>query len=628
VIGTAGHVDHGKTTLVKALTGTDTDRWPEEKRRGITIDLGFAAVDLPGGLRASVVDVPGHEDFVRNMVAGATGVDVALLVVAADEGIMPQTLEHLAILEFLAVESGVVALTKADSVDPEWVELVAADITERLARSSIRWEGPVPVSGTLGTGLDQLRESLAQAARLTRTRSAEDLFRMPVDRVFTVAGAGTVVTGTTWSGAVSVGAEVILLPAGVWARVRSVEVHGEARDRAEPGRRTALALAGLDRENAARGTVVVADASWRAGSTMDVIITLLPGVRPLTQRTPLKVHLGTAEVMARVTPLSSSIPPGRPSPARLRLAAPAVARWGDRGVLRSGSPVTTIGGCVVVDPWPPARPRRPVAAVERGEGNVVSRIRAFVGAEDEKSSGLPVADLPVRLGLHPAELGQAMEALLGLDVLRVGDRLVSRGTGLGRREAGRQALEAFHATHPMEPGMPLERWRKGLGGSSLARKIEEDLVAEGVAVTEGAFIRLARHRAAVPDALLGVSQAVRSSLSAAGREGRTPEELSSLGTVAEVQQLLEHLVREGTAVRVGKDRYYAQDELKRLTQQALREISRRGAATPSELRDALGLTRKYLIPFLEWLDSAGLTVRAGDSRRLGPAAHLEGSGLA
>ena len=245
VIGTAGHVDHGKTALVKALTGVDTDRWEEEKRRGITIDLGFAPLNLVEGLEASVVDVPGHEDFVRNMVAGATGVDVALLVVAADEGVMPQTTEHLAILEFLGVGAGVVALTKADLAEADWLELVRADVQDRLATSAIAWEPPVAVSAATGAGLDPLRAALERAAARAKTRAADDLFRLPVDRVFSLAGAGTVVTGTVWSGTVRVGDDVRLYPGGVAARVRSVEVHGRAQQRATPGRTPAEGIEAL-----------------------------------------------------------------------------------------------------------------------------------------------------------------------------------------------------------------------------------------------------------------------------------------------------------------------------------------------------------------------------------------------
>ena len=308
VIGTAGHVDHGKTALVKALTGIDTDRWEEEKRRGITIDIGFAHFRLNDKMLASVVDVPGHEDFVRNMVAGATGVDVALLVVAADEGIMPQTIEHLAILEFLGVATGVVAVTKVDLAEPEWLELVVDDIRDRLDGTTVQWEPPQAVSVKTGVGLDALRDALGRAAQRAVERTPDDLFRMPVDRSFSVAGAGTVVTGTTWAGTIQTGATVRVLPVDVSSRVRGVEVHGATATRADPGRRTALALVGVDRAAVGRGSTVVSDDAWRASRTVDAAVTLLAHARPLTQRSRIRVHVGTAEVMARVTPSSTTIP--------------------------------------------------------------------------------------------------------------------------------------------------------------------------------------------------------------------------------------------------------------------------------------------------------------------------------
>ncbi len=341
VIGTAGHIDHGKTALVKALTGVDTDRWEEEKRRGITIDLGFAPLPLGDGLQASVVDVPGHEGFVRNMLAGATGIDVALLVIAADEGIMPQTEEHLAIVELLGVRRGIPVITKRDLVDGEWLELVHSEVSTRLARSRIGWERAVAVSALRGEGLDELRAALRRIAADLIERPADDLFRLPIDRVFAVAGAGTVVTGSTWSGTVAVGDAVRLLPLGREARVRSIEVHGEAAAQAVPGRRTALALVGVDKAELARGDVAVTGPAWGVTALLDVAVELLPGARkPLASRTRVRVHLGTAEVLARAVQ-TRAISPGTRGNARLLLEAPLVARGGDRFVLRSFSPVTT-----------------------------------------------------------------------------------------------------------------------------------------------------------------------------------------------------------------------------------------------------------------------------------------------
>src|SRR5205807_3150615 len=301
VIGTAGHIDHGKTALVKALTGVDTDRWEEEKRRGITIDLGFAPLPLGDHVQASVVDVPGHEGFVRNMLAGATGIDVALLVIAADEGFMPHTEEHLAIVELLGVRRGIPVITKRDLVDGEWLELVRSEVSTRLGASRVRWDDALATSVVTGEGLPELREALRRVARDLVERPADDLFRLPIDRVFAVAGAGTVVTGSTWSGSVAVGDAVRLLPLGREARVRSIEVHGQTAERAVPGRRTALALVGVDKHELARGHVAVTGAGWQATTLIDVAAELLPTARrPLASRTRVRVHLGTAEVLARV----------------------------------------------------------------------------------------------------------------------------------------------------------------------------------------------------------------------------------------------------------------------------------------------------------------------------------------
>ncbi len=618
VIGTAGHVDHGKTALVKALTGTDTDRWAEEKRRGITIDLGFAVLDLGQGLTASIVDVPGHEDFVRNMVAGATGVDVALMVVAADEGVMPQTEEHLAILEFLGVRTGVVAISKVDLADPDWLELVESDVTARLADSSVEWEPPVRFSAVSGEGAEPLLRSLAQAAVRAVQRSRDDLFRMPVDRVFSVAGAGTVVTGTTWSGAVAVGDEVRVLPGNAVSGVRSVEVHGESRERAEPGRRTALALRSLQKGDLARGAVVVADEAWRETWAVDAIVTLLDDARALTQRSRVRLHIGTAEILTRVTPAAAEIAPGQTGAVRFRLEKPLVTRWGDRGVLRSYSPVHTIGGCVVVDPWPPRRPRRPVSLESRAASEPVARIGALVALEGKH--GVRVADLAVRLGLHPKEATSVVTQVTQRGVLDVGGRLFPQAVVEASRREAEQALAAHHREHPLEPGMPRELLRAALDDPALADFVQEQLAYEGRIVIEGGTVRLADFRPTLSEKRLGWASRLGTVLVDAGYRGQSAQELSQQVPQDEAVLLAEYLVRQGTAARVGRERYYDRAALERLRDEIVDEVGRLGRATPAELRTRTGLTRKYLIPVLEWLDGAGYTARDGDARRLGPAA--------
>jgi selenocysteine-specific elongation factor len=620
VIGTAGHIDHGKTALVKALTGVDTDRWEEEKRRGITIDLGFAPLKLGDGLNASVVDVPGHEDFVRNMVAGATGVDVALLVVAADEGVMPQTVEHTAILDLLAVDAGVVALTKTDLVAADWLELVRNDVLERLANSSIHWEPPVAVSAVTGTGLDALRAALLRAARRARERAADDAFRLPIDRVFSLPGAGTVVTGTTWSGSVAVGDEVVVLPGPVRARVRSVEVHGRREERALPGRRTALALVGLERNAAGRGSVVVSDPSWRATAALDVMVTLLPEARRLTNRSFVRFHLGTSEVTARVVPAGDQLEPaGQAQAARLRLEEPLVARWGDRGVLRAASPPATIGGCLVVDPWPPSRPGRPRNAMERGRRDPIERVRAFVSAAGPR--GLPLADLVVRAGLNPRDVDAVADRLLQAGVVKAGRRFVPRATEDEARRRLLDGLRTFHRDHPLLPGMSLSDARRLVGEAALASRLLDELSARGQVMQEGGTLRLAGHNPGLPPGMTRAAGVIRAALESAGYEGRTAAELAAQVPGESAQDIAEFFVREGTAIRVGKDRYYARAQLEEVAERLVAEVRKRGDVTTSELRTALGFTRKHLIPILEWMDAQGMTVRHGDVRRVAHAIH-------
>jgi len=613
VVGTAGHIDHGKTALVKALTGVDTDRWEEEKRRGITIDLGFAPLPLADGLQASVVDVPGHEGFVKNMLAGATGIDVALLVIAADEGIMPQTEEHLAIVELLGVRRGVPVLSKRDLVDDEWLALVRAEVRERLKTSRVRWEPPIAVSALTGAGLDDLRAALAAVAGDLTERPALDQFRLPIDRVFAVAGAGTVVTGSTWSGTIAVGDSVRLLPLNREARVRSIEVHGEAAERAAPGRRTALALVGVDKEQLDRGHVAVTGPGWAATTTLDVALELLPGARKaLAVRSRIRVHLGTAEVLGRVAQVRS-IAPGETGLARLLLERPLVARGGDRFVVRSFSPVTTIGGGVVLDPFPPKRPRvseRGLAA-QQPAGDRLARV-----VEEAGLRGVAIRDLPVRLGILPGDVGGVIEAA-GKGVLASGDVLVARRALSAEVERLGGLVASHHETHPLDPGLSLQALRAAVTAPPAVMDL---LVAHGVKKqafeVAGAVVRRPGWKATLE--------------SHAGDSGdrlvrRLAEARWQVPTVAELQQefvdlavppLLAHLAREGGVEQVDQERYAtkpALEEFRRTIEVTLREL---GRATPAQLRDRTGLSRKYLIPLLEWADRRGITRREGDARVL------------
>ncbi len=616
VIGTAGHIDHGKTALVKALTGVDTDRWEEEKRRGITIDLGFAPLPLGDSVQASVVDVPGHEGFVRNMLAGATGIDVALLVIAADEGIMPQTEEHLAIVELLGVRRGIPVISKRDLVDAEWLDLVQSEVSTRLGTSRVRWEAAVATSVMTGEGLDDLRGALRRVAGDLVERPADDVFRLPIDRVFAVAGAGTVITGSTWSGSVAVGDAVQLLPLGREARVRSIEVHGQTAGRAVPGRRTALALVGVDKSELARGHVAVTGPGWRATTLIDVAAELLPTARKsVASRTRLRVHLGTAEVLARAVQ-TPAIAPGQRGVARLVLETPIVARGGDRFVLRSFSPVTTIGGGVVLDPFAPARTRlrrRQVTA----EQSPAARLAVLAG--EAGLMGLATHSLAVRLGVSPAHV-TAVIAETAETVLTSAEFVVDRQVVVA--EAGRLAevVRRYNEEHPLDPGMSLQALRAAVGTpappSAVTDAVLELAVTRGMLEVAGSVARQPRWRPALDARATDASEKLARRLTDARWQVPTVAELEREFPGSPVRALLSHFARSGTVEPIDAERYAARGalaEFRTALEAALVEL---GSATPAVLRDRLGLTRKYLIPLLEWADRRGVTRRAGDARVL------------
>ncbi len=610
IVGTAGHIDHGKSALVTALTGRPMDRLEEERRRGITIDLNFAPLDLGGGRLAGMVDVPGHEDFVRTMVAGASGIDLALLVVASDEGIMPQTEEHLAVLEHLGVPAGIPVLTKSDLADPEWLELVAAELTERLQRSPVRFEAPIAVSALTGAGIAALRERLAARAAALPARDGADLFRLPVDRAFSVAGIGTVVTGTAWSGRLATGDPVVLLPGEHRGRVRSIEIHGRPVERSEPGARTAVGIAGVDRVDARRGTVLLAEgAPWTPTTALDVELVLgAAAPRPLTQRSRVRVHLGTAEVMARVRP-RAPIEPGQAGVARLALEGPVVARGGDRFVLRSYSPVTTIGGGRVLDPLPP---RRSVWPAELSVGGAPARFQALLR---RRPAGIPVAMLPVLLGLPPA----AAERLARGEstARRVGDIVVSVEAVAAVATRMLERVRDFHRDHVSERGMPLETLRRSvrapdalieatltdLAGAGRLRRID------GVVALAGFAPRIEGGDAEIDRIVAFLVEAELSPPSLSELERQTGRK--DLGAI------LRLAAASGRVEAVERDRYYARPALDRFVK-VLAEVGREAAIAPSALRDRLGISRKYLIPLLEWADGKGLTERVGEGRRLRP----------
>ncbi len=621
IIGTAGHIDHGKTALVRALTGVDTDRLPEEKRRGITIDLGFAPLVLTDDLRAGVVDVPGHDAFVRTMLAGATGIDVALLVVAADEGVMPQTREHVDILSLLDVRQGVVALAKADLVDEEWLALVAEDVRALLADTPLADSPVVATSAVTGAGLDELRATLASVLRGVPARQTDDVFRMPIDRAFTVRGAGTVVTGTIWSGHVEPDAMLTLLPLGKPARVRTVQVHGAATQRATAGSRTALALAGIDLEHAARGAVLVGDAHWPTTSRMRVDVALLDRAsRPIRPREHVRLHVGTSDVGARIVAVGGPVSPGESRAARAILDEPVVVRAGDRFVLRAASPPVTIGGGIVRDPAPPHRRVRPWPF---GLSAPADRLRAML--VEGGLSGVATATLPFRLG---AAMGSLGDLLRDASAERIGDRLIAKEVLGGATQHLVDHVRAYLEKHPLEAGVQQSHLRTQLGASDavfddvLRRAIAAGSVAlsDGLVATPGWAPQLdARHNA--------TRSAVLAQLRTSGREPPSTQELSAQhgASVVALLRILEgeHLVN---SVEPLGARYYESQCLNQLVQEMQQAMAGGAEYSPAALRDVLKMSRKYLIPFLEYCDRVGVTERRGSGRVLASRRVVVGGG--
>jgi len=610
IVGTAGHIDHGKTALVRALTGVDTDRLPEERRRGITIELGFAPLRLEGVGTVGVVDVPGHEAFVRTMLAGATGVDLALLIVAADEGVMPQTREHVAILSLLGIRGGVVALAKRDLVDDEdWLALVTDDVRAAVAGTPLAMAPVVPTSAVTGAGLPELKLALADAARAIPERDAADLFRMPVDRSFSVKGTGTVVTGTVWSGTLRRDAVVRILPGDRTARVRGVQAHGAAVDAALPGTRAAIALAGVDTGDVPRGVVIVSDASWRPTLALRADAALLDDApAPLRARTRVRFHLGTAEVGARVVTAGGGLEPGGRRSARVVLDEPVVARAGDRFILRSASPVVTVGGGTVTDPLPPARRARPWPA-----DAVAPLARLRLALAEAGARGIDRAALPVRLGLAPS----AADALLAGDAaeaLEIGGRCFAAGAADMVAAHLLALLAAAHARAPLDPAVSLQSLRAQLAAApELADRAVAVLAARGEVAIEGGQIRQAGWTPRLTAEQRALQATLAAELRAAGREPPSVAELVAAHGPG-IPALLRLLERDGRAVQVEVERYYAPEAVEELLLALRRGMAPGRVYGPAELRDVLGVSRKYLIPFLEFTDRRKVTERRAEGR--------------
>jgi selenocysteine-specific elongation factor len=625
IVATAGHVDHGKSLLVRTLTGVDPDRLPEEKSRGMTIDLGFAYLPVAGATPIGFVDVPGHERFVHNMLCGVGGIDFALLVVAADDGVMPQTREHLAILDLLGVARGAVALTKIDRVAPARVAEVAAQIRALLAGTTLAAAPILPVSAVAGDGVAALRDHLIAAGRALAPRAARGNFRLAVDRRFTVAGAGLVVTGTAVSGSIAVGETARLLLAGLPARVRGIHAQNAKADRGRAGERLALNLAGPDLaiDAIARGDWVVAGEVPPPVGKLDARLRLLAGeARPLAHWTPVHVHLGASDVTGRIAVLEgSSIAPGASGLVQLVLDRPIGAVRADRFIVRDQSARRTIGGGAVIDVYPPARGRRRperlavLAASENDDDGV-----ALAALLDAAPRGLDLARFAANRNLAPAEAARLFESAEA--------RTVATGAGLvgflpahwdALGQAAVEALAAWHLRSPDAVGPAADRVLSHLPGE-VAAALVADLVARGAVVREGMGVRLASHRPSLAPADAALWAKVAPALDAGGLRPPALHEIAA--QIGENPKKLESFLvrahRHGLVVRLSENRFYRPAALRKLGEMAeqLAGASDRRLVAAAAFRDRSGIGRNLAIEVLEYFDRIKFTRRVGDAHQL------------
>ena len=633
VLGTAGHIDHGKSSLILALTGTDPDRLSEEKQRGITIELGFARLSLDDGTTLGVVDVPGHEKFVRQMISGSTGIDMALLCIAADDGVMPQTTEHLAVLELLSIPTLVVALTKTDLVDDEWVEFMIDEVKGRLAGGPYENAEIIAVSSRTGEGLDDLKAALGRAAKATKRQKASDSARLPIDRVFTIKGAGTVITGTLWSGTISIGDELEVLPSGRMSRVRSIQIHGESVDRAEAGHRVALNLNALSTEEVRPGDFLAAPHTVTATDRFDADFTYL-GIpssdKPLESGARVHVSHGTREVTGRILRIGDEqgFKPGER--AQIRLDEELPVSWQDRFIVRSYSPVHVIGGGLVLRAHPKcsttATPEKIALldALRDGDGD-----RAAECAFNLEKAPVTCEGIAHAAGCSQAAARRALESL---EKSRKATRLSSEQAGTKEyfttpryvqkmRSAIENALLAFHNENPTSTGMSKEALRQK-AAARLSPDCFDALLADAQAakhaVVNGGEVC---HPQAGAGAQALKKQAAEALLAALREADGSPATLDEIFSSCKIEpslgrRAMASLEKAGEAVRITKELAFSTGALAQFEQAVRTRLADGASASAAELRDAMGTTRKYAIPLLEYFDDKGITRRSGDERVL------------
>lgn len=617
ILGTAGHIDHGKSSLVKALTGTDPDRLKEEKERGITIDLGFANLSYPDGLSVGIVDVPGHERLIKNMLAGAGGIDVLLMVIAADEGIMPQSREHLAICELLKIKAGIVVVTKADLVDEEWLQLVVDDVRGFIKGTFLENAGIIPVSSKTGLNLEILKEKIHEVSLNIRPRLVNGLFRLPIDRVFTLKGFGTVVTGTALSGTISLDSPVEILPSKITSKVRGLQTHGKGVDKAYAGQRIGLNLQGIDRDLLNRGDVVVTPERFVPTRAVDAKLEMLAEAPVVKSRSLVNFYSGTSETTARIILYDrEEMKGGEACYCQFRLDGPVVVLSGDRYIIRSFSPLNTIGGGELLDPHPIKRRKKTgigdLTVFEKGDlkEKIETKVKRshFHGCPVSEIEGWILADLP--------ELKAAIAQLLKQGALKqVQDILLHRDGISSFSEALKAILEKYHRDNPLKPGMPKEELRAKI---RIDQRVFNSLASmtNDVAV-EKDMLRLKSFKVSLSNADEGTKDKILSALTKGGFLPPVKTELAQQLSVTE-KELNDHLMllaKEGSIIKINASIYLTREQYDKMIVVLKDFFSKKPEITVADFRDVLGTSRKYALPFLEFLDSSKITIRVGDIRK-------------
>ncbi|HEY3249013.1 MAG TPA: selenocysteine-specific translation elongation factor, partial [bacterium] len=616
--------DHGKSAIVKALTGTDPDRLAEEQRRGMTIDLGFAHFDLPGDRRVGVVDVPGHERLIRNMLAGATGIDLVMLVVAADEGVMPQTREHLDILRFLPVQKGLVVLNKVDLVtDPAWLALVMDDVQALTKGTFLEGAPVVRVSARTGEGVPELVGTLDRLLDAVVSHAADAPVRLPIDRAFVMAGFGTVVTGTLWAGRIRRGDDLEVLPLGRRLRVRGLQTHGHDMDAVTAGSRAAVNVVGADKSEIARGDVLVTPGAFRPTVLIDARVRLLPDARPLAHLARIRLYVGSAEVLGRTVLLDrSKLEPGQTADVQLRLEEPAVVAAGDPFVLRLYSPMVTIGGGTVINPYAPKRRRGVTSASEIAQAAASSsdrRMEDLVRAA--ASRGITLEDLARDAGLSRGQADDVIGQLSGNDrVLTIRDRVFHRDAA--DRLAGQilQAVDAFHEAHPWRIGIPRDELKAAAyraGDDRFYAAVLASLAGRGEVIAEAGFVRRPGHHPQRAASDLKARAALESALAAGGASPPDRQHLEGLASDERAfAQAFQSLLDDGTVIETAPGVYFHKDAIAKIKQTVEDAVAKNGSITVAVLRDTLQTSRKFALTVLEYFDTIKLTRRIGDKRVL------------